>query len=134
MISKKDILNMARHVTRHSNGHQRTKLIHPRREWFIGLIVFLLVVVSGGVLNAERHRYYSDLESAVETQDVSVKEYRAERVATAIAQYTDTEATYTRRTQAILTSPVATTSMPAAESVETDSTTETRSSAPLEFE
>ena len=41
MINKKHIADMARHITRHAKGLKDPRIMHPEREWVLGLAVAL---------------------------------------------------------------------------------------------
>ncbi len=50
MITKDDILRMARHIARRGAGKTDRRLIHPARDWFVGFslaIVFFLLSLGG---------------------------------------------------------------------------------------
>lgn len=54
MITKDDILRMARHIARRGAGKTDRRLIHPARDWFIGfslsLVLFLVSLAGTGYL------------------------------------------------------------------------------------
>jgi len=89
MISKKDILNMARKVTKRSHGQSEKKSINPHREWFIGVLFFVLIAVAGGVINARNFVYYNTLESQVTDTTTPIKKYKTETVSYALSIYNE---------------------------------------------
>lgn len=49
MITKDDIVRMARHIARRGQGKLDRRLIHPARDWFVGFsTAFVLFLVSLG--------------------------------------------------------------------------------------
>jgi len=72
MANKNDILKMARHVFRRGQSIPDRRLMHPKREWAIGLIVALAVMVVGFWYNLDRFSYYRDLESAVPPNSIRI--------------------------------------------------------------
>ena len=73
MIDKKSIIKMAEHVFRKSQGYPDRRLMHPKREWGIGIGIFL-VLVSAGAIGAfsvfTSYRDFSQVTASVE-QSVS---------------------------------------------------------------
>lgn len=78
---------MAKRVTHRSQGRAETKLIHPHREWCIGIVLFLTIVVVGGVFNTHEHAYYNTLDTSVERVSVPIEEYRSNSIKQAIETY-----------------------------------------------
>ena len=48
MISKADIIAMARHVARRGTGHADYRIVHPSREWLIGLAGATILFLGAG--------------------------------------------------------------------------------------
>lgn len=83
MISKKDILNMVRNVAHRSNGGAEKKTLHPRREWFVGICLFTVISVAGGILDARNFTEYDGLESTIENTTPPITTYNASTAANA---------------------------------------------------
>jgi len=49
MITKKEILNLVSHIIRRNKGVPDRRLMHPEREWFVGLGVALLIGLGGSL-------------------------------------------------------------------------------------
>lgn len=49
MMSKRDITKIVRRILRQQRGIHEHQLIHPRREWAIGLLVGFLCLAGGGI-------------------------------------------------------------------------------------
>ena len=95
MISKKDIISMARQVFRRSQDRQSRELMHPVREWFIGLGAFALVAGAGSLYVWNEFNFYQSLSpegGQVEMELVSYHEAAAEA---AIERFAAKSATYT---------------------------------------
>ncbi len=75
MITKEDILIMVKTVFRRSRNIPETRLLHPEREWSIGVSIFLLLLVGMFVLNAKRFSYFNNIEKQL-SDESSVIEYK----------------------------------------------------------
>jgi len=85
---------MARRVRKRAKGRRDARLIHPYREWFIGIVLFLLVAAVGGFFTAQEHVYYNNIESYIDESEVDVNEYLDDVVLFAIQRYTDRQQTF----------------------------------------
>jgi len=94
MISKKDIITMARRVRKRAKGRRDARLIHPYREWFIGIALFFVVAAVGGFFTAQEHVYYNNIESYIDESEVDVNEYLDDVALFAIQRYTDRQQTF----------------------------------------
>lgn len=63
MITKKEILKMVAHVTKRGGNIPDRRLIHPDREWAIGILICFLFLVAGFAYNAQRFSYFKNIES-----------------------------------------------------------------------
>lgn len=99
MISKKDILKMTRVITRQSRGYKARKIVHPNREWTVGLLLFMLVAVVGGVLNARTHVYFNNLDEREVQTSMNHVEYNANRADTAFTIFRERQLTFNALTQ-----------------------------------
>lgn len=96
MISKKDILQMARHIIKRGKGIPDRRLMHPYREWFIGLFGMMCVIGAGATYNAITFRYYNALEDHVVGNQPSAVEYRHDVAERVLTTYEERSAEYTR--------------------------------------
>lgn len=87
MISKADILKMAQHVTKRGNDIPDRKLLHPNREWVIGLGIFLVLTIAGAVYNTLLFRYYLGVESTVTANALERAEYKQTLITEVLAEY-----------------------------------------------
>ena len=98
---------MARHITRRGNGIPDMKLMHPYREWFLGLGIVIVIVIAGALYNAFSFRYYSTLEGRVVGGSAEVVEYQRGTVDRVLEAYRTRKATFdTLRTSIVSTVPV----------------------------
>ncbi len=88
MIQKKDIIKMAKQVFRKTQGYPDRRIMHPYREWGIGILVFALLVVAGGVVAGKVFVSYLDID-ATDVQDAGtgIPRYREALVQDAIEMY-----------------------------------------------
>lgn len=96
---------MAHDVFRKSSGKMDRKSTHPKREWFIGLFIFVVILSTGGFFTAENYRYYSTLENAIENTAKPSKKYNEKDASTALKIFEEREARFRVLTSANLISP-----------------------------
>lgn len=87
MIETKDITKMVAHIVRRDKGIPDTNIMHPMREWVVGLAVVFLLVAGGVVFNIIMYQSYSEALSAPVTVTETVVPYKAAVVAQAITHY-----------------------------------------------
>ena len=87
MISKKDIIGIARHVVRRGSGYRDRRRMHSMREWLIGLsisvCIFCLLSVYAGYL-------FYDLfngDDEIVFYESALVSYDQERVQAVLEQY-----------------------------------------------
>lgn len=114
MISKKDIIAMAKRVTHVSRGYKARKTIEPKREWMIGIVLFLVIAVTGSIFNAANHNYYNQIKDNVVENEVPIKNYQATEATTALENYQAREAEFDRLASDVPAqpAPVATSTAP----------------------
>jgi hypothetical protein len=89
MISKKDIMLMAKHVLRRSRGVPDRNFMHPARDWAIGLVVSA-TVFSGGAIYLG-YLFFAELHSdgiSVDTGSAVVS-YKQKEVSEALTIYSE---------------------------------------------
>lgn len=62
MISKQDILKAAKQIVRQNRGYHSPQLVHPRRDWWIGLSIFATIVIVGSFYLAHLFVQYQAVE------------------------------------------------------------------------
>ena len=66
MIEAKDITKMVKHITRRDKGKVDSNIMHPIREWALGLLVHGILVLCGVIFSIALYRVYHDsLETEV---------------------------------------------------------------------
>lgn len=83
MISKKDILKIAKHIIRRDQGRVDRRLLHPTREWAVGVLGAAVLFV-GSVAYAGYIFYFqlqqTDIPSPTEMNVVSYDAKKAQEV------------------------------------------------------
>jgi len=95
MIHKADINRLAKKVLRYRKGVRDHQIIHPVRDWFIGVGACLCLIIAVGYWSVTT--YFSVSTRSVEvvsspTTEVAV--YRADLVQAALAKFGERSATY----------------------------------------
>jgi hypothetical protein len=94
MISKNDILNFVKHVHRKGQGVPDRNPMHPHREWFIGLLLFVLLTLVGMVMSIRAFETYKNIGTKAYEVDVVVPSYNQTLARTALQLYVDRDAAY----------------------------------------
>jgi hypothetical protein len=95
MINKQKITNLAKNFFHKEKTLKSPRLMHPKREWLIGLMVAVLLFIGTAGWSAYSYIYYRDFtpdNSDLETSEVTV--YRESLVEEALNQYQQREQTY----------------------------------------
>jgi len=95
MIDKKNILKMTKAVFRKSQGYPDRKLMHPQREWGIGLIIFIGVVIVGSVFAGNVFVEYQHIDVSTSESNESIPSYKKSVVQDALETYRSQTDTYT---------------------------------------
>lgn len=94
MINTKNILNMVKHVARNENALPDKRIMHPEREWFIGITGVLIGIIVGSIFAYLVFHSYSLLT----TQEIVVTEtvvpYKAVLVEKALTLYLEKRSVY----------------------------------------
>jgi hypothetical protein len=77
MIGKTDIQKMAKHIFRRSQNISDRHLIHPKREWGIGIVIFIVILSSGAYFSATNFSYYKDIEKKLPSQELNLVRYQS---------------------------------------------------------
>jgi len=124
MIEKKDLYKMARHIFRHSHGISDTKIMHPMREWVIGLGGSFATIIIGAVVSI--NTFVSFNQEQIYHPDVTevAIPYNASLVEAAISKYQakiDTYQTISNQSLATQLPPIISiTTTPTEQTVNTD--------------
>ncbi len=94
MIDKNDILRFAKHVYTRGQGVPDRKLLHPKRDWAIGLSVFLLIVFAGGVLSTNLFEAYKNVQTRKVDVAIQIPVYKELLVKTVLEKYSERSEMY----------------------------------------
>lgn len=108
MITQKDIIAMARHVTRRGRGIPDRKLMHAYREWYIGLALCVCVIAGGVIYNTLQFRYYASLEDRISGSATTTVEYRHGVVDRVLETYEERQAVFEAEGQEVPNVPIQT--------------------------
>ena len=75
MIDKKEILKMATHVFKKGQGYPDRRLMHPRREWSVGVLLLTIVILLGGFASSQIYPKYSNIEALIPETEVEIVAY-----------------------------------------------------------
>lgn len=120
MINTNDILKMARQITKRSQGYHERKILEPNREWLIGVGLFVLIAVGGGIHNALSHVYFDTIDSTVIPTNITIREYNERDANLAIETYQAKQARFLELAGATPIAPV-----PSLEVLEADNASST---------
>lgn len=95
MIETKDILKMATHVFKRGQGVYDKRTMHPTREWFLGLFIFSVVVILGGIQSTYSFSRYQNLNTDGGQFSQSMVQFNASLAEKAIALYTKRKEAFT---------------------------------------
>ena len=68
MIQKNNIKELIQKITRRQKGLRDQRIMHPEREWFIGLFIMLLIFILSTFWSA--HTYLKNKNIAVEKAEI----------------------------------------------------------------
>lgn len=80
MKNKFEIDKIVKSITRRSRGAKDPQIMHPNRDWFVGIALALLVILIGGLFIQRLHLSYKS-ETLVPSIDIETPvTYRAEQI------------------------------------------------------
>jgi cytoskeletal protein RodZ len=115
MIDKKTIITILSTLTHGRKKNFTKQTHHPRREWFIGLVLFLCIVCFGGVFSILNFTRFADIHLTLKATEQKVESYKENTVTKALDIYRKKEARFTALDGQVQTEIV---SEPAKETVE----------------
>lgn len=85
---------MAKHITRRSAGRRDNRIIHPQRDWLIGLMATTMLFLAGSVYAG--FVFFTELHHEVDPSTVSVEttSYRYDLIQEVLGTYTDRAETF----------------------------------------
>lgn len=100
MKIKPDFSKLAKHLSRSSHRVRSPQLLHPTREWFIGLAVAAVIFTGSAFWSAQMYLVHRDESVVAEPlKEVEVVVYREAVVAEALARFAAKEARYAELVQ-----------------------------------
>lgn len=97
---------MSEHVFRKSQGYPDRRLMHPQREWGIGLLFFGFLVILGSILAGNIFVMYRDVGTTEGNAGESVPQYRTTIVQDALELYRTRNEKYKRMRENVLPASV----------------------------
>lgn len=94
MIDKNSILKMTKQVLRRGQGYPDRRMMHPRREWAIGLILFTILVLSGAFISSQEYLKYSNLDTLRPQTQTHIVAYNELGVSNALETFRDRKRIY----------------------------------------
>lgn len=133
MIETKDIIKMVKKIVSHDKGVPDTRIMHPMREWLIGLIGVTIAVAGGSLFALFVYNSYSESSTNVVAVTETVVPYKAGLVEQALEIYLEKKSVYEGLIGTSTVSPVIDTSVSTATSseVQTEAASSTRELPPV---
>lgn len=128
MIDTTDITKMVKHIVRRGQGVADPHIMHPMREWLLGVSVVLLLVMLGAGLSFHLYRIYDSQRTTEITTIAPVVSYAAPTIAEAVSVYSAKRAVY----EAVLGTPGETPALPTASSTSVTETVASSSESVIE--
>lgn len=117
MITKHDIIKMAKHVFRRSRGMPDRRLLHPKRDWLIGMLMFATILIAGSIVSAQTFVSYQDVLPADDASVGIIPTYNSATIEKVLEEY---------RARTILFSNIETQQIPEEIAAEDDAATSTQ--------
>jgi hypothetical protein len=94
MSTQKDLLRMVKSVLQHRRGARDVEMMYPAREWGIGLIGGILMLVIGGFLSYQAYERIQATSNAVPAVVTPAVPYEAATIEKAIHFFSDKQKQY----------------------------------------
>lgn len=78
---------MTRHIFRRSKGVPDKRLLHPRREWGIGLCLFTVVLFVGSGFGAQSFTQFKDVTAIEGQAELSIPRYNENQIKSVLEVY-----------------------------------------------
>lgn len=108
MIETKDITKMVAHIIRRDRGMADPLIMHPTREWFVGLGITTLIVLLGSWFCWYIYTEYSQTINTAVSVTEPVVPYQAATIAEAITIYENKQIKYSEILGGEVITPVVT--------------------------
>lgn len=80
---------MAKHVFKRSQGVPDKRLVHPKREWAMGLLLFSVIVVVGSVVSTQLFIQYRTVDTKAGEVKESIPQYNDRLVKSVLTTFTE---------------------------------------------
>ena len=110
MIDTKYILKIAKDAFRHDQGYPERRLIHPHREWLLGMCMFTVMLLGGSVAAGVLFLHYQNIELDITASEQRIPTYQAAAVTDVLEIYGTREHDFQIMRDDVRVSPTATTS------------------------
>jgi hypothetical protein len=87
MITKADIVQMVKRVHRESRGLPPRRLIYPAREWAIGVVLTIGIILIVCAVSGYTYLYLTDIQTRIEPVTPTTVRYQEQTVARALELY-----------------------------------------------
>lgn len=87
MIEKQDILKMAKHVFKRSHGANDHNIMHPYRDWAVGLVVAATIFVLGAIYAFNVYISFDNFDIVTSDPAADTVSYKEAQVSAAIELY-----------------------------------------------
>jgi len=123
MENKNNILDFVTHVHKKGQGVPNRRPMHPRRDWLIGLSMFVAVTAVGAVMSMNFFEVYKSVDRRTYTVEVNVPEYNRTLAKTVLTYFDERKVTYALQAGEIETAIMLATELDAASSTAVVATT-----------
>ncbi|MCA9365310.1 hypothetical protein KC723_00275 [Candidatus Kaiserbacteria bacterium] len=87
MITKNDVVNMARHIVRKDKGKTDRSLMHPQREWNISILIGGIMLIIGITYSSSSFLHYRSILNDESVAEIKTANYREQLVDQVISYY-----------------------------------------------
>ena len=87
MINKNDILKMVKSVARRAEGKADRRLLSPGREWAIGLLFTVVLIIAGAVYDINRFSHFLTIEETLPPSSLDQVDYRHGTMSEVLKQF-----------------------------------------------
>ena len=94
MIDQTEVLKIAKHAFKRGKGVPDRRIIHPRRDWAVGILIFTTILATGSYYSMTVLSTYRDVDTSGGTAAERVPKYQAEQIERTINTYKDKEAAF----------------------------------------
>jgi len=123
MANKNNILDFVTNVHKKGQGIPNRRPMHPRRDWFIGLCLFVAVTAVGAGMSMHFFEKYKSVDQRTYTVEVNVPEYNRTLAKTVLAYFDERKWVYAMQAGEIETAIILATQLEVASSTAASATT-----------